>query len=366
MVYQPGEFKYSVHIDHFSNCRPPSEKDSLLIRVSESCPHNTCIFCPVYKGKEHKVIPVQSVFRAIDEIRESYDGKHTTAFLQDADAIRTSTSDLIEIITKIYDSFPGISVVKTYGTTQSIAKKSLQELAELYDSGLSCIHRGLETGYDPLLSYMKKGTTQAQQIEVGLAVIASGIELSDYVMPGLGGNLSLEGNQTWLRHAEETAKVISKVNPQYVRLRMLNIAPGTVLEARANRGEYSRLSDPEIIEELRHFITQLSGFSGRIESDHNLNVLMEIKGPFPQSKERMLRVIDNYLEMTPEQQKLFRAGQLLSLFTEAIPHRYRFISLNRFDSEREAYIRTLLRNTDPDTVIHGLLENINWPAEFRS
>lgn len=295
--------------------RPPSESDSLLIRVSRNCPWNMCAFCKVYKGESYEARPVPEI---IDDIQNSalqfqdLCGKpFESAFLQDADPIRLPTSDLILILTQLKKTFPAINRVTTYGRSDSIAKKSLDELKELYDAGLTRIHRGLETGYNALLKYMRKGATAELQIKGGQKVKEAGIELSDYVMPGLGGNLQLENQPTWKRHAEETARVLNEVDPDYIRLRTLAVHPMADLWQKVQSGEFSRLSDQDIMKEIRFFIENLNGISSQVESDHTLNVLIELRGRLPDDKESMLTIVDRYLNMSPNKQYQFRIGALL-------------------------------------------------------
>ena len=53
-------------------------------------------------------------------------------------------------------------------------------------AGLSRIHIGMESGSDEVLSMIHKGVTSEDHIKAGLNIKQAGIELSDYVMPGLG------------------------------------------------------------------------------------------------------------------------------------------------------------------------------------
>ncbi len=48
--------------------RPPSEAQSLLLRVTRNCPWNRCTFCPVYKGTRFSVRPVEHVKKDIDSV----------------------------------------------------------------------------------------------------------------------------------------------------------------------------------------------------------------------------------------------------------------------------------------------------------
>ncbi len=48
--------------------RPPSEAGSLLIRITRNCPWNRCTFCPVYKGRNFSLRPVEHVIEDIDRV----------------------------------------------------------------------------------------------------------------------------------------------------------------------------------------------------------------------------------------------------------------------------------------------------------
>ncbi len=48
--------------------RPPSEAGSLLIRITRNCPWNRCTFCPVYKGADFSLSPVEHVLEDISAV----------------------------------------------------------------------------------------------------------------------------------------------------------------------------------------------------------------------------------------------------------------------------------------------------------
>ncbi|MCI8628631.1 MAG: hypothetical protein HFE57_03840 [Firmicutes bacterium] len=46
--------------------RPPSEANSLLLRVTENCPWNKCKFCMLYKTKQFHTRTVEEIKKDID------------------------------------------------------------------------------------------------------------------------------------------------------------------------------------------------------------------------------------------------------------------------------------------------------------
>ena len=138
-----------------------------------------------------------------------------SAFLQDANTLIMRQSELVEVIRFLKKTLPSIVRVTSYTRSKTASKKKLEELIELKDAGLSRLHIGLESGYDPLLQYMDKGTTAAEHIAGGRKVVESGISLCEYVILGLGGKAM------WREHAAETARVLNEIDPDFIRFRTL-------------------------------------------------------------------------------------------------------------------------------------------------
>ncbi|MGA2954683.1 MAG: radical SAM protein [Thermodesulfobacteriota bacterium] len=327
--------------------RPPSEAKSLLIRVTRNCPWNKCEFCHTYKGEVFSIRSVEEVKKDIDsmkaiadEIRElswrmgqagdlnqavlrqfiNQPGYQSHAyqsvagwlyyggdqvFLQDGNSLMVKTGDLVEILNYLREKFPSIQRITSYARARTMARKTVEELKEIRKAGLSRIHIGMETGYDPLLQYMKKGVTAKEQVTGGKNVVEAGISLSEYVMPGLGGE------RWWREHAVETAKVLNQINPDFIRFRTLYVRQNMPLYQKVEKGEFVRPSDDQIVSEIRLFLETLDGIRSTVVSDHILNLLEEVQGKLPQDKEKMLQVIDRYLAWPAEQRLRFRVGRRL-------------------------------------------------------
>jgi histone acetyltransferase (RNA polymerase elongator complex component) len=327
--------------------RPPSEAQSLLIRVTRNCPWNQCEFCHTYKGETFSIRPVEEVKRDIDQaraiadeirelswktgqagkinqavLRQFFSHSHsqspayqtvaswlyfggTQVFLQDGNSLMRKTGDLAEILRYLKEKFPSIERMTSYGRARTLAKKTVEELKELREAGLSRIHIGMETGYDPLLQYMKKGVTAKEQIAAGRNVVASGISLSEYLMPGLGGE------RWWREHAVESARVLNQIDPDFIRLRTLYVRRNMPLYRKVEAGEFARPSDDRIVAEVRLFLETLDGIRSAVVSDHILNLLEEVQGKLPEGKEEMLALIDRYLAWPAEERLRFRVGRRL-------------------------------------------------------
>jgi radical SAM superfamily enzyme len=198
--------------------------------------------------------------------------------------------------------------VTTYSRAKTVSRKNVEDLQALRFAGLSRIHIGLETGYDPLLQYIKKGVTAQENIEAGRRVKESGISLSEYVILGLGGK------GMWREHAVETAKALNQINPDFIRVRTLKVLKTMPLFQKIEKGEFILMSDDEMIEEERLLLEHLEGIASTFVSDHIMNVLQEVEGKLPEEKEKMLNLIDRYLSLPKEEKDCFRLGRRVGIY----------------------------------------------------
>lgn len=293
--------------------RPPSEAGSLLIRATRNCPWNKCEFCPTYKGLRFERRPLEDILEDIDKVAAIHGDGFQTAFIQDANSLVMKTGELVEVISHLKEKFPRVQRVTSYARARTVARKSVEELRQLHEAGLSRLHIGLESGYDALLEYMQKGVTSDLVIEGGKKVVEAGISLCLYVVLGLGGKLMLEGEETWRNHALHTARVLNEVNPHYIRVRTLTIKEGMPLYEKLVSGEFEQLSDGVVVREQQLLIENLE-VTSYFASDHSTNVLMDVRGQLPQDKEAMLSIIERYLALSEEEQVNYRFGTLLGFF----------------------------------------------------
>jgi len=232
-----------------------------------------------------------------------------TAFLQDSNTLIMRTKELVEVIRFLKETLPSINRITSYGKSVTAAKKKLEELVELHQAGLSRLHIGLETGYDPLLEYMDKGATAARHITGGRNIVESGISLCEYVVLGLGGK------EMWREHATQTAKVLNEIDPDFIRVRTLTLNNGMPLYDEVENGNFIRAADEGILEEEKLLIEHLDCHSNYV-SDHITNLLQQVEGKLPEDKENMLASIDRFQALSPEERVNFRVGRRVGIYTE--------------------------------------------------
>ena len=179
----------------------------------------------------------------------------------------------------------------------------MDALKKIRAAGLDRVHIGLESGYDPLLKLMKKGVSAAQHVIAGRKLMEAGMELSEYVMPGLGGQ------EMWEGHATETAKVLNQINPHFIRIRSLRVPEHVPLYEKLQEGSFTLQTDDMLAEELHLFIETLHGISSTVTSDHIMNLLEEVTGRLPEDQKAMLSVIENYQALSNQDRLIYRAGR---------------------------------------------------------
>jgi radical SAM superfamily enzyme YgiQ (UPF0313 family) len=269
--------------------RPPSEANSLLIQATIGCPHNQCTFCMIYKkGPPFRVRSVKEIKEDLELASACYGSTVQTLFFPAGNTIAMPTDALGHICTYARSLFPQLRRITTYGSSKYIHEKGLADLKGLKDSGLSRIHVGLESGDDEVLRRIKKGTNAAEQIQAGLWVLEAGIELSEYVILGIGGQERTE------KHVEETVCVLNAINPDFIRLRTFLPKINTLLQHQIEKGRFKMLSAHGILRETMKMIEGLE-VTSRIVSDHYTNYVNAC-GKMPEDRNTMLRTIENALK----------------------------------------------------------------------
>jgi radical SAM superfamily enzyme YgiQ (UPF0313 family) len=271
----------------FPPFRPPSEANSLLLRVTRGCPWNRCTFCSMYKGMKFEIREVEEILGDIELARDLYGDRIRTVFIGDSNSLVIKTEMIVKILESLISSFPHIERVTSYARAKTIAKKSLEDLIKIRQAGLTRLHVGLETGDRDLLKEIGKGATPEEMIEAGKKAKSAGFEYSLYVLLGIGGE------EKWEQHARGTAEVLNQVDPHFIRVRTFVPQPNSPLYEAMARGEFTSPSPETILKETKLLLKGLD-VTSQFLSDHISN-LLPLHGKLPEDKEKMIQMIEGAL-----------------------------------------------------------------------
>ncbi len=234
-------------------------------------------------------------------------GGGKTCFLGDADSLILKPDFITDVMKQVRAAFPSVERFTIYGKTRTAARvRSLSDLKKMRRGGLDRVHYGLESGDDRVLEYMEKGVTARDHIDGCLKTREAGLSCSIYIMPGLGGKeLSVE-------HARNTADVITQTEPDYVRLRTLEIFPGTPLDEARKADTFTEAEEEEVAREIRIMLEQIQ-CETEILSDSASN-LLNLFGKLPDDREAMLKTIDGYLALSGREKLEFSLESRLRSF----------------------------------------------------
>jgi len=282
--------------------RPPSEANSVLIRVTRGCPWNRCSFCGMYKDTRFEIRPLDEIKADIEVARRMHHAR--TVFLGDSDnLVHPQLEEVLDSITKAFRP----ERITSYARAKTVAETPMERLALLRQKGLTRLHFGLESGDRKVLDEIKKGLTPEEAVEAGRKAKKAGFEVSEYVIVGIGGD-------RWREHAENTAKVLNEIEPDFIRLRTITVVPGTPLHWRMKKGLFKPTPPLERLREVMTLVENLK-CNTMLFSDHVSNYLWSdagvifsgVSGKLPDDRERILQELEDTLRIA---EHLSQTGKL--------------------------------------------------------
>lgn len=271
--------------------RPPSEAYSLIIQITLGCSHNRCTFCSMYKEKKFVIKSIENIKSDIDTYRTLYKNRNVEKiFLADGDALIVPTNILIQVLDYIRKVFPECKRVSIYGTAIAIQQKSIEDLKQLYERGLTLVYLGVESGDDEALKFIKKGVKAEKIVELSKKIMSVGIDLSITLIAGLLGKY-----QDNKMHAINTAKIITDISPKYASILNLRLYEGTELYDLMQNGKYDYMEGIDVLKEMRLILSSIDTSKIRrpiiFRANHASNYL-NLKGNLPEDIPRMIEEID--------------------------------------------------------------------------
>jgi radical SAM superfamily enzyme YgiQ (UPF0313 family) len=271
--------------------RPPSESGSLILQVTIGCSYNECTFCGMYRDKRFRVRKLDELVAEIAWAREHL-GAVRKVFLADGDALVAKASFLASVLRELRAAFPDLSRVSCYASPQALQVRSVDEMRELRELGLTLYYLGIESGDDAVLARLVKGVDAAEMIRVASKAHDAGVKLSTMILLGAGGRARS------LEHARASAQVVNAIQPRFVSTLVMTPVEDTPLWSEAERGEVDELTPLELARELREFVASLDLRGSVFRSNHASNYLA-LAGTLPKDRAAMVSALDAVLA-TPE------------------------------------------------------------------
>ncbi|BAX79830.1 radical SAM protein [Labilibaculum antarcticum] len=275
--------------------RPPSEAHSLIIQATLGCAWNKCAFCEMYSSKKFQARKEEDIFADIESM-SPYSNQYRKVFLADGNAMVLSFDKLSRILDQLNATFPRLTRVSAYAISKDIEAKTDTELRTLAEKGLKLLYVGIESGDDELLKAIDKGENFESTSHALQRARKAGIKLSVMILNGLGGkNFSQQ-------HAINSAKIVNKIQPEFLSTLVLSYPYGEDHFIKKFNGEFIPLNTIELIAEMKVFIENLELTQSIFRSDHASNYLI-LRGNFPRDKQEMLNRINSVLD-DPENAQL--------------------------------------------------------------
>lgn len=281
---------YGMFFDDYDTpvFRPPSEAESFILRVTRGCAHNSCTYCNMYRGVKFEKLSDEQIMRQIAMAYSTDAESVRRVFLADGDALVLPTERLLKILSVLKKYFPHLERVSSYSAPRDILGKSVEELTELRQAGLTLLYYGMESGDARTLKDIRKGVNDKQSIEAGKRVIASGMQLSIMIILGIAGK---EGST---RHALATAHAINEIKPTMLSALSLMLYRGSELKEQFERGEFHPLTPAQLMEELKLIMehVDLPESEHMIFRSNHVSNYIRLAATLPRDKEQLMSDID--------------------------------------------------------------------------
>jgi radical SAM superfamily enzyme len=125
-------------------------------------------------------------------------------------------------------------------------------------------------------------------VEAAGKVKAAGILLSVTVILGLGG---VDGSE---RHARESARILTEMDPDYAGALTLTLIPGTQLYSDWKRGEFDLITPMDSLRELKTMVEQARFTQCFFSSMHASNYYA-VRGTMPRDRDKLLTQLNTIL-----------------------------------------------------------------------
>lgn len=259
-----------------------------LLQITQGCTHNKCKFCTMYKAVPFRMQPMEWIEEDLQELAGIVPEAKTIQLLS-ANPLCLTYDRLAPILEKINHYLPKMEYIYAATRVTDIKNKTVEQLKSLKELGMREISLGVESGDDWTLDRIHKGYRSEDIIEQCAKLTEAGV---DFWMSFLNG---VAGKEHSHDHAVNSAKIFSQCKPMLVGTGGLVLFPGTPLLEEAERGEYTTLSEKEMLIELKTFVENLT-CDCRFITHHTVSG-KNLTGPdFLQRKDKIVEALTYEIE----------------------------------------------------------------------
>lgn len=259
-----------------------------LLQITQGCTHNRCKFCTMYRDVNFQMQLMEWIEEDLKEIaRMAPDA--TTIQLLSANPLCMTFDKLAPILEMINRYLPKMEYIYAATRVTDIRNKTVDQLRQLKELGLKEISLGIESGDDWTLDRINKGYQAKDILEQCAKLKEAGI---NFWMTFLNG---VAGKEHSMDHAIHSAEIFNECDPMIVGTGGLVLFPGTPLLEEAEKGEFTPLSEKEMLVELKIFVEHLNCNCGFIT--HHTVSGQNLTGPnFLERKDAIVNALNNEIE----------------------------------------------------------------------
>ena len=265
--------------------RPPSEAYSLILQVTIGCSWNNCTFCEMYTQpqKQFRFKPQEKIEQELAAIAKN-GSPVRRIFLADGDAMTLSFRRLKLIMEAVNKYLPGVQRVSSYCLPRNLKNKTVAELAELNEMGLSLFYVGCESGDNLVLERVNKGEDFDTSLAALKKIKAAGASSSVMILNGMGGKVYSK------QHAVNSARLMTAAQPEYLSTLVVSFPTGVERYQKGFGGEFEALDQQGLFQEMFWLLDELELENTIFRSDHASNYLV-LKGTLGKDKARLLGTV---------------------------------------------------------------------------
>lgn len=280
--------------------RPPSEWRSVLVRITRGCNWNRCRFCGIYPAMGEPYFSIRSLAEITHDIdllaRRMPEAE--SAFFGDADPLAAGMEIFTEAALYLRKAIP-IKRLTCYARASTLYKLGKESIHKLARAGLNRVHIGLESGDPETLHFQRKGQSPKMVIKVCSWLKSAGIEVSCYVLLGLGGR------ERAGQHIQGTASLLNTLQPEFIRLRRLWLYGSETdhpcpLVEQVKDGSFTEQTPEGTVLEVQSLLKLLDPMDSFFACDHANNYI-NVSGNLREDKKTMLATIADFLAQPKEQ-----------------------------------------------------------------